>query len=117
MDIRFPEVGICGLSCRLCPSYQTAAASRCRGCKSQERMAVGCPFITCAVKKTGVEFCWDCLQNAFCQKWRDHREAGKAHDSFKSYQKLGDDINFIQAKGIKAFDEQQRNRETLLKKC
>jgi len=58
MDIKFIEVGVCGLSCRLCPTYHSKAESKCAGCKSPDRMAVGCPFITCAVKKKGVEFCW-----------------------------------------------------------
>jgi hypothetical protein len=114
MEILYPEVGICGLSCRLCPSYQTEAASKCRGCKSPERMAVGCPFITCAVKKVGVEFCWDCEKNESCEKWKRHRESGREYDSFKSYQKLEDDINFTKANGVKAFDAQQRIREALL---
>ncbi|WP_241422576.1 hypothetical protein [Candidatus Contubernalis alkaliaceticus] len=56
MKIKYPAIGICGLSCRLCPRYNTEAKSRCLGCKSEDRMAVGCPFITCAVKKKGVEF-------------------------------------------------------------
>ena len=77
-------------------------------------MAVGCPFITCAVKKVGVEFCWDCRENESCEKWRKHRELGKEYDSFKTYQKLEDDINFIKAKGVKAYDEQRRIRESLL---
>ena len=36
------------------------------------------------------------------------------HDSFKSYQKLEDDIGFIQANGIEAYEEQQRIRKSLL---
>jgi hypothetical protein len=114
MEIFYPEIGICGLSCRLCPSYQTEAASKCRGCKSPERMAVGCPFITCAVKKVGVEFCWDCAKNESCEKWKKHRESGRKYDSFKSYQKLEDDINIIKLNGVKAYDDQQRVREALL---
>lgn len=114
MEINYPEIGICGLSCRLCPRYQTGAASKCNGCKSSDRMAIGCPFITCAIKRVGVEFCWDCRANESCEKWRKHRGTGKEHDSFKSYQKLEDDISFIRAKGIKAYDEQQRTRESLL---
>ncbi len=77
-------------------------------------MAVGCPFITCAIKKVGIEFCWDCRKNESCEKWKKHRELGKEYDSFKTYQKLEDDINFIKAKGVKAYDEQQRIRESLL---
>jgi hypothetical protein len=116
MEIKYPEIGICGLSCRLCPSYQTEAASKCRGCKSTDRMAVGCPFITCAVRKVGVEFCWDCRNNESCEKWKKHREIGKEYDSFKSYQKLEDDINFIKANGIEVYDAQQRIRESFLKR-
>jgi hypothetical protein len=77
-------------------------------------MTVGCPFITCAVKKRGVEFCWDCETNESCEKWKRHRETGKVRDSFKSYQKLEDDISFVKIKGIQAFDEQQRIRESFL---
>ncbi len=50
MMIEHLEIGICGLSCRLCPSYSTEAKSRCLGCKSEGRIAVGGPFITCALK-------------------------------------------------------------------
>ena len=114
MEIKYPQIGICGLSCRLCPRYQTDAASRCLGCKSRKRAAAGCPFITCAIKKKGVEFCWECRDKESCERWQKHRETGKEHDSFKSYQKLEEDINFIKVSGIEAFDEQQRLREALL---
>jgi hypothetical protein len=113
MEIKHSEVGICGLSCRLCPRYQTDSASRCLGCKSVNRMAAGCPFITCA-KKVGVEFCWDCRDSQSCEKWQKHRELGRKYDSFKSYQKLEEDIQFVKEKGIEAFEEQQKIRESLL---
>jgi hypothetical protein len=77
-------------------------------------MAAGCPFITCAIKKMGVGFCWDCGKNGSCEKWTSHREAGKVRDSFKCYQKLEDDIDFIKKHGVQAFDEQQKTRESLL---
>ncbi|DAC72180.1 MAG TPA: hypothetical protein DSN98_06540 [Thermoplasmata archaeon] len=115
MQIKYPEIGICGLSCRLCPMYNTGTESRCQGCKSATRIAVGCPFITCAVKKKGIEFCWDCQEHKTCEKWERHREAGKKFDSFKCYQKLEDDISFIQKNGISAFEKIQKNREQLLK--
>jgi len=115
MQIKYPEVGACGLSCRLCPMYNTEAESRCFGCKSVTRMSVGCPFITCAVKKKGIEFCWDCKESKTCEKWRKHREASKTSDSFKCYQKLEDDILFIQQKGINEFENIQKVREHLLK--
>jgi hypothetical protein len=115
MDIKYPEIGICGLSCRLCPMYNTEAESRCAGCKSVSRMVVGCPFITCAVKKKGIEFCWQCTESKACKKWKKHREAGKTADSFKCYQKLEEDIAFIQKNGITAFEKLQKKREKLLK--
>ena len=114
MEIKYPEIGICGLSCRLCPMYRTETVSKCNGCKSAARMAVGCQFINCAIKKIGVEFCWKCRTSESCEKWKKHREIGKKYDSFKTYQKLEDDIIFIEANGIEAYDEQQRIRETLL---
>jgi hypothetical protein len=115
MSIKYPEIGICGLSCRLCPMYNTEAESKCLGCKSTTRMAVGCPFITCALKKKGIEFCWDCKENKACKKWKKHRKAGKKSDSFKCYQKLEEDIRFIQKNGIGEFEKTQKNRENLLK--
>ncbi len=115
MKIKYPEIGICGLSCRLCPNFNTEAESRCLGCKSEGRMVVGCPFITCAIKRKGVEFCWDCEESKTCDKWKKHREAGKKHDSFKCYQKLEEDIEFIQKNGVTKFEKTQKIREQLLK--
>lgn len=115
MKIKYPEIGICGLSCRLCPRYHVDTENRCRGCKSDGRMAVGCPFITCAVKKKGIEFCWECEESETCEKWRKHREAGREVDSFKCYQKLEDDIATIQDKGVAEFENSQKVRERYLR--
>lgn len=115
MQINYTEIGICGLSCRLCPRYNTETESKCDGCKSENRMAVGCPFITCAVKNKGIEFCWDCEDNKTCEKWKKHREFGKQHDTFICYQKLEDNISFIQKHGAGEFEQVQKIRENLLK--
>lgn len=40
---------------------------------------------------------------------------GKLHDSFVCYQKLEDNILFIQQHGIKEFEAHQKNRERLLR--
>ena len=114
MEIKYPEIGICGLSCRVCPMYNTETESKCLGCKSNNRMKVGCPFITCAIKKKDIEFCWDCTENKTCEKWKNHRETGKKFDSFKSYQKLEDNILFIQENGINEFERLQMKKENLL---
>ncbi|MDK2915590.1 MAG: hypothetical protein PWR25_147 [Euryarchaeota archaeon] len=115
MRIEYPDIGVCGLSCRLCPMYNTDAESRCFGCKSPTRMAVGCPFITCAVKRKGIEFCWECEESETCERWKNHREAGKARDSFKCYQTLEADISFISRHGIAKFQKIQERRGELLK--
>ena len=115
MEIRYPAMGICGLSCLLCPRYHTDGSSRCGGCKSEFRMGAGCPFITCAVKKKGIEFCWECAEHDDCERWRKHREAGKAGDSFKCYQKINADIDLIMAHGFDAYWAIQREREEILK--
>ena len=114
-EFLYPQIGICGLSCRLCPMYHTEGPSKCQGCKSEFRIAAGCPFITCAVKKKGIEFCWDCNESAECEKWRKHRDFSQKVDSFKCYQKLEEDIIFIRENGVKEFEKEQLYREQLLK--
>lgn len=115
MKIEYPEIGICGLSCRLCPRYQSEGKSRCFGCKTESRMIVGCPFITCALKSKVIEFCWDCKENKSCEKWKKRREFGMKHDSFKCYQTIENDILFVQKNGIKEFEKLQKIREQILK--
>lgn len=115
MKIKSPEIGICGLSCRLCPQYYTEGPSRCGGCKTESRTCAGCPFITCALKKKDIEFCWDCTESETCEKWARHREIAKNLDSFKCYQKLEDDIAFVRKTGVEAFEKTQKTREYLLR--
>jgi Protein of unknown function (DUF3795) len=94
--------------------YNSQSASRCAGCKSEGRMNVGCSFITCAVKKRGIEFCWQCPDHEACEKWDAHREFGQSHDSFVCYQRLENNIDFIENQGIFAFEADQKKRERLL---
>jgi hypothetical protein len=114
MTVRHLEIGICGLSCRLCPRYHTDGSSRCGGCKSESRMAAGCPFITCAVKRKGVEFCWDCDEASSCERWAKHRAAGRERDSFTCYAFLDANIAAVAREGLESFAAKQRRRERLL---
>jgi len=50
-----------------------------------------------------------------CEKWNKHREASKVGDSFVCYQKLEDNIRFVQENGVEEFEKEQRIRERLLK--
>ena len=94
--------------------YHSKSDSQCAGCKSEGRMKVGCSFITCAVKKRGIEFCWQCPDHEACEKWYKHRESGRSHDSFVCYQRLENNIDFIENQGISAFEADQKKREQLL---
>jgi hypothetical protein len=115
MDASHVEIGICGLSCRLCPAYYRETKSKCEGCKSAYRMGAACPFHNCAIKKKGIEFCGFCDENATCARWEKHREMGKQHDSIVCYQKLEDNIAFIQKNGMEEFEKQQKTREKLVR--
>jgi hypothetical protein len=112
--VNYPKIGICGLACMLCPTQHTDKESWCGGCKSQKRMAVGCPFIRCALKKKGLEFCWDCDLSAECPRWKKHREASRRADSFVCYQMLEDNIALAQKKGVAALARLLRRKEALL---
>ena len=114
MIIKYPKVGICGLSCKLCPAYHRETKSKCDGCKSESRMNVGCTFIRCVRQKKNIEFCWDCKESDTCEKWKKHREFGENYDSFVCYQKLNDNIFFIENKGIENFNYHQEIRKKLL---
>lgn len=115
MQIRHPEIGICGLACALCPRFHTRGGSRCEGCKSPARMAAGCPFITCAVKKKGIEFCWECDERGTCERWREHSEFGCRHDTFVCYAQLEANIAFLAEHGAREFQKAQRKRVRLLR--
>jgi hypothetical protein len=114
MKPNYPNIGICGLSCRLCPSYYIDGPSRCGGCKSESRMTAGCQFITCAVKKKGIEFCWECDENSSCERWAGHRQQGQEKDSFVCYASLEANISSIIKDGLESFVETQSAREEFL---
>ena len=79
-------------------------------------MAVGCPFITFAVKRKGLEFCGDCTKNENCEKWKKHRDSGRKYDSFTCYQKLENNIAAIHKYGLDEFAKAQQFKEEILKK-
>ena len=115
MKKSYIEIGICGLSCRLCPAYHRETKSKCEGCKSEYRMGAVCPFHTCAFKKKRIDFCGVCDENNTCARWRKFRDTGKQQDSLLSYQGLEDNITFIEKNGMEEFEKQQIAREKLLR--
>ena len=115
MKSNYTEIGVCGLSCRLCPSYVIKTKSKCPGCKTDYRLGGPCSILHCAVKRN-IEFWGDCDDSKTFEKCKRHRETGKKYDSFKCYQKLEDDIDFIQKQGLAEFRKSQKVRENLLRK-
>jgi len=89
--------------------------SRCHGCKTEGRLVGPCSILHCAVKRN-IEFCGECEESITCEKWKRHREMGKKYDSFKCYQKLEDDIDFMEKYGLAEFRKSQKVREKLLRK-
>jgi hypothetical protein len=113
MESQYPEIGVCGLSCRLCPAWHRKTRSRCPGCKTEYRMGAACSILRCAAK-AGLEFCGHCEQHEGCPKWTKLREMGKIMDSIKCYQTLEDDIAFMEKNGLARFRKTQEKRELLL---
>lgn len=115
ITIKYPALGICGLACRLCPRYHTEGSSRCEGCKTESRMGAPCAFHTCALKRKGLEFCWDCPENESCERLAKHRQWGQEHDSFVCYQRLEANIALAKKNGVQALGKELAAREELLR--
>lgn len=78
-------------------------------------MGAACPFHNCAIKRKRIAFCGLCPENNTCARWKKFREAGKQRDSLLTYQKLEDNIAFIQKNGMEEFEKQQEAKENLLR--
>ncbi len=101
-------VGCCGISCGLCPRFQSKAKSRCLGCGPDGHCSY-CPIFRCCAMKRTYETCADC--NEFpCDKfsrWFDK-------DSFVTHQKCLSNIQKNKKAGIKEFLKEQAKRKKLL---
>lgn len=107
-----PTIGCCGIDCGMCPRYYTAGTSRCPGCGGEgfETKHPSCGFITCCVKKHGLEVCAEC-DDFPCKKY--DKETGE-HDSFVTHRKVMSNQRRIIEAGIDAFLEQQQRRIVFL---
>jgi hypothetical protein len=116
---RYPTVGVCGLDCGLCPRYYTAGPSRCPGCAGPDfpNKHPSCSFITCCVKKRGLEVCGECPDFP-CAKFKSEEEYQQAKESssYPPYKKVMPNLNAIKEHGIERFVEQQRRRIKLLER-
>jgi len=113
----YPTVGCCGLDCGLCPRYYTAGSSRCPGCCGPDffNKHPSCSYITCCVKKHGLEACGQCSEFP-CIKFESWLETGGEYDSFLTHKKAKHNLEFIKTRGLERFIEQQSKRIRLLEK-
>ena len=112
MSKKFDTLGCCGLDCGLCPRFYTEGSSKCPGCYGLdfENKHPSCSFITCCVKKKGLEVCGECSDFP-CPKF--DKETGET-DSFITHRRVLLNQNSIKESGITFFIEQQNRRMSLL---
>ena len=114
---KYPIVGACGLECGLCPRYHTDGPSRCPGCGGEDfgQKHPSCGFITCCVKRKGLEACAQCAEWETCQRLKRSLAAGETVDSFISYRPLAANLAFIRENGLEAFVSGEREKIKLLR--
>jgi hypothetical protein len=112
----FPTIGVCGLDCGLCPRYYTVGTSRCPGCGGPgfSDKHPSCSFITCCVKKKGLEACGQCPDFP-CSKFKSEEEyRQRESSSYPPGRKVLSNSRFIRDKGIREFVRRQEKRIGLL---
>ena len=114
---KYPIVGACGLNCGLCPRYYTEGTSRCPGCCGPgfwQKMP-GCGFITCCVKKKGLEACAECGDWEECERVAKLLDSAKYKDSFLSHRPVAANFAFIQKNGIGEFARREVEKQKFLR--
>ncbi len=116
---KYPSIGVCGLDCGLCPRLFTDGPSRCPGCDGIDfpLKHPSCSFVTCCVKKKGLEVCGECGEFP-CSKIKSSDEYDKVPDSssYPTYKKVLPNLIFIRINGIEKFMEKQMKRIEILEK-
>lgn len=105
---KYNLIGCCGISCGLCPRFQSRAKSRCLGCGPDGHCSY-CSIFRCCVMKRNDESCADCSEFP-CEKFDKWFDA----DSFVTHQKCRPNIQKIKKVGIKEFLKEQEERKNLL---
>ena len=101
-------IGCCGISCGLCPRFQSKAKSRCLGCGPDGHCSY-CSIFRCCVMKQNYETCADC--NDFpCERF----DAWFDGDSFVTHQKCLANVTKIKEVGINKFLKEEVERQELL---
>jgi hypothetical protein len=118
-----PTIGVCGLDCGLCPRYYTVGKSRCPGCGGPRFLDKhpSCSFITCCVKKRGLDACGQCPEFP-CPKFKSEEEYQPTESSsYPPARKMLSNLRCIREEGIEEFVRRQRKRidllETMIDRC
>jgi hypothetical protein len=112
-----PTIGVCGLDCGLCPRYYTRGTSRCPGCGGPafSEKHPTCSFITCCVKRRGLEVCGECTEFP-CSKFKSEEEYRQTElsSSYPPSSKMLSNLRSIKDNGIREFVKRQQKRIGLL---
>jgi len=109
---KYYTIGCCGIDCGLCPRFYTTGDSVCPGCGGLnfKDKHPSCGFITCCVKKRGLEVCSEC-EDYPCKKFEREREG---FDSFVTHKKVFSNLDYIKNSGIDSFINQQKIKMDIL---
>lgn len=113
---RYPETGVCGLDCCLCPRYNAESASQCPGCCGAEfrEKHPSCSLITCCVIKNGLDSCALCDEFIPCKRIERVMKSAARIDSFISYKNVSDNLSFIRKHGIEEHVRILRQKHEIL---
>ena len=75
----------------------------------------GCGFITCCVRKKGLETCAECGDWEGCEKVAKLLDSAKYRDSFISYRPVAANFAFIQKYGIEEFTRLETEKQKFLR--
>jgi hypothetical protein len=112
----YPTIAVCGLDCGLCPRYYTAGPSRCPGCGGPgfSDKHPSCSFITCCVKRRGLEVCGQCPEFP-CPKFKSEKDyRAEESPSYPPSRKVLSNLRDVKKRGLEAFVRLQQERIDLL---
>lgn len=75
----------------------------------------GCGFITCCVKKKGLETCAQCVDFDGCERVAKLLDSAKQKDSFLSHRPIEANFSFIREHGIEKFARLETEKQEFLK--
>ena len=105
---KYNLIGCCGISCGLCPRYQSKAESRCLGCGPDAHCTYCSIFKCCTVRKNH-ETCADCPEFP-CEKFNKWFDG----DSFVTHRKCCTNLENIKKAGISVFLKELKERKRIL---